>query len=34
MNENELDKLHRKLTGVNGLLNMQFSLSVLSLDIL
>lgn len=31
MNENELDKLRRKLTGVNGLLNMQFSLSVLSL---
>lgn len=34
MNENELDKLRQKLTGVNGLLNMQFSLSVLSLDIL
>lgn len=34
MNENKLDKLSGKLTGVNGLLNMQFSLSVLSLDIL
>lgn len=34
MNENELDKLRGKLTGVNGLLNMQFSLSVLSPDIL
>lgn len=34
MNENELDKLSGKLTGVNSLLNMQFSLSVLSLDIL